>query len=267
MELEKCKRIIKYNIKEKKSLDSIISMFYEKCDLQYGEQLLFDSWNVVNLVANKLKTLSLFLPMKDTELGAVCYYRKKSISYLFINSSIPEANMRFAFCHELYHLLKPSETIISKGLDMYLDTEYSESSDEMFANAFAGAILMPEQKFVNKCKALGDIEELEKVVRLSDIFGAPYVSVVIRCYELNVLTDMSKLHYLLQISKDQLEDLYNQYWLNSELLKPKKIDQFNSLCSLVSNEANLQLEDDELSQYDKDYILNKLQQLYQKIKG
>ncbi len=269
MELEKCKSIIKHNIDEKNYLDNnLISKFYEDCNLQYGEQLVFDSWNVVKIVAKKLKALSVFLPMKDTELGAICYYRKKSISYVFINSSIPEANMRFAFCHELYHLLKPSETIISKGLDMYLDTEYSESRDEMFANAFAGAILMPEQKFINKCKALGEnIDELEKVVKLSEMFGAPYVSVVIRCYELNILTDKSKLYCLLHVSKDQLKDLYNEYGLNIALLKPRRIDQYQNLCSLVSDEADLQLEDGELSQYDKDYILNKLRQLYLKIKG
>lgn len=266
MDIEKCRSIIKHNLREKRTLEHIISTFYEKCDLQFGERLSFDSWNVVGLVAKKLNTISLFIPMKDRELGAMCYYQQHSYSYVFINSSIPESNMRFAFCHELYHLLNPRE-MMNKGLDMYLDEEYLASNDEMLANAFAGAVLMPEQRLMNQWNGLHNLGDIEKIVRLSEIFGAPYISVVIRCFELELFHDFSKLENLLGVNKLQLAHMYDDFWLNDTLLEPQRIDQFNKLHRLLGIKAQEQIENDELSIYDKEYIFGKIQQLYEKIKG
>jgi len=269
MNLERCASIIKQNKIKKQMLEDYLQIFYAKCGLNHGEPLTFDSWGVVKLVAEKLKTLSLFIPMKNDEMGALCYYHKIGCSYVFVNSSIPEANMRYAYCHELYHLLKPSELIINNGMDMYLDTEYADSDDEMMANSFAGALLMPEARFKSQfCMVNNEsIDITETVVKLADFFGAPYVSVVIRCYELDMIKDIEKLPELLSVTKETLFRLYEEYWLNNNMLVPNKINQFNNLKSLLEKMSDSLVEDEVLTHLEKEYILDKVNTLYNKIKA
>lgn len=268
MDVNRCATIIANNKKMKDEIEYYLEIFYSRIELKFGEQLSFDSLGMIQSIAEKLRSLSVCIPMNDSEVGALCYYHKNACSYLFLNSAIPEANMRYAFCHDMYHLLKPNEAMINNGLDMYLDAEYKDNEDELKANSFAGAILMPEAKTKDMYRKIymesNDIKET--IVKLTDCFGAPYVAVIIRCYELGLIIDKNKLKDLLSVTRDDLLSLYEKYWLNSNLLEPKKTDQFKNLKRYLIDKSNKYVKSGDLTYKDQEYILDNITRLYDKIR-
>lgn len=268
MRPDKGKEIIKFNMEQAEKIEQELEKFYTKSGVPFGGILNFGSWDNTKMVAEKFKVLAVFLPMKDEELGALLYHAK-GISYMLVNSAIPQANMNFAFCHEIYHAMNPGRMLIKEGLEMYLDMEYQDSEEEKLANAFAGALLMPEEKikeayqdFRNKTDSLSEI-----TARTAERFGAPFVSAAIRIFALGLCDVPEELEKLLMLDKKEVFRLYERYWLNTDYLKPSNRDQFSALKYLMEDQAEKLIEKNYLDRTDADYILKKLEQLYQEIGG
>lgn len=266
MDFAKGKNIIQFNREQKERTDRELERFYVKSGIPLGSTLKFDSWDYVKLIASKFYVLSVFLPMKDKELGALLYHTKE-ISYMLVNSAIPQANRNFAYCHEIYHAMNPGRMLLKHGMEMYLDMDYQDSEDEKMANAFAGCLLMPEEEvkkayqgFRNESDSIPEI-----TARTAECFGAPFVAAVIRIFELGLCTDAQELERLLSIRKEEVYGLYEKHWLNTEYLKPSGSNQFAGLKNLMEVQAKKLTEEGLLSSTDAEYILRKLERLYREI--
>ncbi|MBD5551895.1 MAG: ImmA/IrrE family metallo-endopeptidase [Lachnospiraceae bacterium] len=266
MDFARGKKIIQFNKEQKEKIDAALERFYAKSGIPLGSTLKFDSWDYVKLIASKFCVLSVFLPMKDKELGALLYHTKE-ISYMLVNSAIPQANRNFAYCHEIYHAMNPGKMLLKHGMEMYLDMDYQDSEDEKMANAFAGCLLMPEEKikkaysgFQNESNSIPEI-----TARVAECFGAPFVAAVIRIYELGLYNDAKELERLLSLQKEKVYRLYEKLWLNTGYLKPSGSNQFAALKNLMEAQAKELVKEGLLSENDAKYILNKLEQLYREI--
>ena len=266
MKLARGKEIIQFNREQAKKIDSELEHFYRKSGIFYGESLKFDSWDYVKIVASKFLVVSVFLPMKDKELGALLYHTK-DISYMLVNSAIPEANRNFAYCHEIYHAMNPGKMILQHGMEMYLDMDYQDSEDEKMANAFAGCLMMPEEKtkeiYARIQHKSGSMPEI--TARVAEYFGAPFIAAAIRIFELGLCNDAKELERLLGFQKKEIYDLYEKYWLNTEYLEPTGGNQFPALKRLMKEQAGELVAEGLLSEEDAKYILNKLERLYREI--
>lgn len=266
MDIAKGKKIIRFNREQKEKTDRELERFYDRSGIAFGETLKFDSWDYVKMVASKFQVLSVFLPMKDKELGALLYHTKE-ISYMLVNSAIPQANRNFAYCHELYHAMNPGKMLLKHGMEMFLDMDYQDSEDEKMANAFAGCLLMPEEKvkeaymgFQRDKAAMTEI-----TARTAECFGAPFVAAAIRIFELGLCNDARELELLLNMQKEEVYELYEKYWLNTEYLKPAGRNQFAALRHLMETEAGKLQTEGLLSGGDAKFILEKLERLYSEI--
>lgn len=266
MDVSKGKKIIDFNRSQKERIERELERFYAQSGILYGSILKFDSWDYVKMTAAKFLVLPVLLPMKDRELGALLYHTKE-ISYMLVNSAIPQANRNFAYCHELYHAMNPGKMLLKHGLEMYLDMDYQDSEDEKMANAFAGCLLMPEEKIRRACGAFqqesGSMSET--VARTAECFGAPFVAAALRIFELGLCNDAEELENLLNMRKEEVYELYEKHWLNTEYLKPSGSNQFAALKNLMETQAAKLEEEGLLSGKDAEYILRKLERLYREI--
>ncbi len=266
MDIAKGRKIISFNREKKEKIDRELQRFYDRGGISFGETLKFDSWDYVKLIASKFQVLSVFLPMKDKELGAILYHTK-AISYMLVNSAIPQANRNFAYCHEIYHAMNPGKMLLKHGMEMFLDMDYMDSEDEKMANAFAGCLLMPEEKIKEAYAGFqrNEAAMAEITARTAECFGAPFVAAAIRIFELGLCNDTHELELLLNMQKEEVYELYEKYWLNTEYLKPTNRNQFAALKSLMGAEAEKLEQEGLLSNRDAEYILKKLEQLYREI--
>lgn len=266
MDIAKGKKIIRFNREQKERICRELGRFYDRSGIPFGETLKFDSWYYVKLTALKFHVLSMFLPMKDKELGALLYHTKE-ISYMLVNSAIPQANRNFAYCHEIYHAMNPGKMLLKHGMEMFLDMDYQDSEDEKLASAFAGCLLIPEEKM--KEAYMGFQREGESMAeiaaRTAEFFGAPFVAAAIRIFELGLCNDAQELEKLLKMQKEEVYKLYEKYWLNTEHLKPSGSNQLAALRNLMRAEAEKLEKEGLLSDSEAEYILRKLEQLYREI--
>lgn len=266
MKLARGKEIIQFNRVQAEKIDRELEHFYAKSGIPFGGTLKFDSWDYVKLIASKFSVVSVFLPLKDKELGALLYHTKE-ISYMLVNSAIPQANRNFAYCHEIYHAMNPGKMLLKHGMDMYLDMDYQNSEDEKMANAFAGCLLMPEERtkevYLEIQNKTNDIPEI--TARVAEYFGAPFVAAAIRVFALGLCNDAQELEKLLCLQKKEIYELYEKYWLNTEYLEPANRNQFPALKYLMEEQARELIKEGLLQEEDAKYILDKLERIYREI--
>ena len=266
MRLAKGKEIIQFNREQAEKIGRELERFYIKSGIPLGGTLKFDSWNYVKMIASRFSVVSVFLPMKDKELGALLYHTKE-ISYMLVNSAIPQANRNFAYCHEIYHAMNPGKILLKYGMDMYLDLDYQDSEEEKKANAFAGCLVMPKEKTREVYREIQSKTDFmpEIAARMAEYFGAPFIAAAIRIFELELCNDAGELERLLNFRKDDIYELYEKCWLNTEYLEPTGRNQFQALKYLMREQAERLVEENLLSRRDAEYILKKLESLYGEI--
>ena len=77
--------------------------------------------------------------------------------------------------------------------------------------------------------------------------------------------DAGELERLLNFRKDDIYELYEKCWLNTEYLEPTGRNQFQALKYLMREQAERLVEENLLSRRDAEYILKKLESLYGEI--
>lgn len=141
-------------------------------------------------------------PIADDELcGFVC--RKEGRIFAFINSAIPLEKQIFAAAHELYHIWY-DEAALAKGEMVKSDTLEALELDgiESRANRFAAMFLVQQALIHDELNhwSVRSAEQLElsHVVKLMELFGVPYKTIVRRLLEIGVI-DEQKCEALLAV--------------------------------------------------------------------
>lgn len=116
-----------------------------------------------------------------------------------VNSRHHNHRKRFTIAHELGHF------ILHKGNPVHIDRTFrvnfrdknsslANNIDEIEANAFAAALLMPEKKVkqvVNKKLREGiDIEDSEELQNIADMFQVSKQALLIRLFKLGLVEDL-----------------------------------------------------------------------------
>ncbi|MFZ7947254.1 MULTISPECIES: ImmA/IrrE family metallo-endopeptidase [Bacillaceae] len=116
-----------------------------------------------------------------------------------VNSKHYPNRKRFTIAHELGHF------VMHKGNPVHIDRTFrvnfrdknsslANNIDEIEANAFAAALLMPEKKIkqvVNKKLKQGiDIEESDELASIADMFKVSKQSLLIRLFKLGLIEDL-----------------------------------------------------------------------------
>lgn len=269
MRIERFRGIIEYSNKNSNYMKEKVLDFYRDIGMDMNNTIR----NFLQLVrplflANNYLVIE--IPFKDQEIGALCY-KGDSMGYTFINTSLPKVNVNFALCHEVYHVFY-QESSFKHKVELYMNEQYYEHEEELAANLFAGMVLMPEQnfkymftKFKNETKA--DDSIITVLAKMMNYFEVPYMAVLIRCYELNLLESGELLKHLLNIDKEMIKNTFEKLWLEESLLKATKKDDFEKFLEVVSSRGLKYLENGYINQNMYDKALKNMKTIYQKIRG
>lgn len=274
MKLTKFEDIVKHNIENKKEATACVEKFYELLGLENGSEIKNLTQVVGPLFFNK-NFIIIQLPLKDKEIGAFCFKGNHNSGYAILNSSLSPYNVNFALIHETCHVCV-NDDIASNNVEMFVDDTYFEHEEERIANQFAGMILMPEghlrrmyEKFLVETFQNGEQEEFQLsviVCKLMSYFEAPYMAVLIRLREIGVIKPDERLMQCLELMEDDIERIYNEYWLDLTALKPSYRDDYPRLKELLMDVAQKNLEEELMSEDEIEETLENIKKIYSELK-
>lgn len=169
---------------------------------------------IFSYVENIFGSYILLYPLKTRKVAG--FTRKQGdIIQIFINTSFTLSFQVFAVAHELYHLIDFKEKSIDKFI-ICNNKDVSESIDdrgsnieEIKANYFAAAFLMPKVAIENRFKNLKSNKYLEvdivlEIIKLQYEYEIPYKTILKRLKELRIISN-EEFHKLKNYDEQILE--------------------------------------------------------------
>lgn len=237
MKFERFRQIVEHNRRKQNEMLSYVQELYRRMHLDYEKDILNLEF-IFRPLFEREEYLILEMPFRDKEVGAICY-KGDYYGYIFLNSAVPKVNVNFALGHEIYHVFYQKRPVRQK-VELRISEHYHDDADELCANLFAGMLLMPTTSFVSMFRKFQTEQEkneteLAIIVKLMSYFQMPYMAVVIRCYELELLPEGSVLKGLLEAESAMIKNEFDKLWLDKGILKPTYRDNYPRLEQIVKN--------------------------------
>lgn len=265
MNIEKLRKIIQYSSAHREEIQKKVDKFYACIGMSSDKNFL----NFMQIIRSALKRkgyMILEMPFADNEIGALCY-KGDALGYIVMNSSLPKVNVNFALCHEVYHVFY-SENKVESKIEMV--NHYFEREEEYAANLFAGMLLMPEDTFRHMYTLFNresSGNDRDTMVRLMSYYQVPYMAVLIRCYELELIENNCVPKELLEVSQDFLRERCRWLWLDDAILKATHKDDYLQLEAVVELVGNEYVQEGYLNERNLNLILHNMRTLHDQIKG
>lgn len=243
----------------------------DKAIFDFNQIIKFNiNGNITKLMREIAEGLELFMievPMIDSDFGAVFLdfgYSK----YLLLNSNQSRCKMYFSFFHDIYHVLKGSTNYINERREVHFNNDYLRDENESKANLFAAKLLMPKNEFKNMYNLYqSNSSNLEEtILKLMNYFSSPFVAVVIRLFELELIDSMENIIGLLDIKGETLNNKLNKIGISDEILRPTLNDEMEYIFELLKIEGRKLMEADLLDEYRYYNIIERLKKFYEEIK-
>lgn len=109
--------------------------------------------------------------------------------------------------------------------------------------------------------------EISIIAKLMSYFEVPYMAVIIRCYELGLLPDGEVLKSLMKFTSNDIESEFSRLWLDNEILKPTKRDDYDRLEQLVREIGEKCKEDQILNDKAVSKVIENIRKIYNEIRG
>ncbi len=266
MNVDRLRKIIFYSQKNREETNSMVKKFCSFSGIEFDNDVL----NILQIVRSSFQKkgyLVLEIPFDDDEIGALCY-RGDGLGYVVINTSLPKVNVNFALAHEIYHVFFQEREFVSKV--EFADEHYYEHEEEYAANLFAGMLLMPEVSFRRmyaKFKEESCGNELDTLIKLVAYYQVPYMSVLIRCYELGLPDAHNISANLFEVSRDVVTAKFEELWLDDSILLASNKDDYFHIEAMVKKFGKEFIEEGYLNERTLEKVLMNMRDLYKKIKG
>ena len=263
MKIEKFKGIIYFNHTHQALLQESLRNF-----LSFN-QIPADSIDVKKVLRELCARQHIWLleiPIQDKEIGAV-YYISSGQKYILLNSAMPQVNINFAVAHELYNIFYPLKPESTQG-DIFVVDSYVDNPNEKMANGFAGMLLMPQRTVESAFHYFREIYQKpqELVIRLMEYFSVPYMAILIRLVELDLLKSPVPEEYI-DVTEPEIREVFLKYSLNETLLNPSGRNDLKPLLLQVHAEGKALIADGLLSEYQLNQSMERIRTIAQKIGG
>lgn len=269
MNFDKFQTIVGFNRKNQDSIAANVRDFYFKMGVNYEKDLL-NIMQMVRPVFLKKEYIVLEMPLRDKEIGAICY-KGDSYGYMFLNSALAKVNENFALAHEIFHVFY-QDNLRGKKIELYINEHYLEYEEEMNANLFAGILLMPAPSFVemfNKFKDEQNEDDTDVTIfcKLMSYFEVPYMAALIRAYELRLLSEGTLLESLLKVDAETVGQEFSRLWLDDTILYAARRDDYGRLKKMIEEAGKKYVNEEILSKDVVDKILVNISTIYNEIRG
>lgn len=273
---------MEFNKEHDIEIQSRISEFYLKNALRENE-VIPDIIMFAKSMIKEFEIEVLQIPLKDAEIGAL-YHEVNGKKYILLNTSLNQSNNNFAMAHELFHVFFHTENGNGET-ERYIE-QYQDNEEDLMANAFAGNILMPRQAFIDYYLRLNELAEKQNIVgidaeltkKLTTVvllmlnFKTTYMSVVVRLYELNLLSQNDKrtMKMLAQeIGENNLRECIHEIselrCYVDRLFYPAQINDFSELYSKAKEMSECCMAAELMDKSYVEYNLSHMEALYKKI--
>lgn len=283
MDKKKLCKILEFNRKHAREISNAKTAFFNSIGIDHPT-VISDMQTLAQLIFDSRGYKFMRIPMKSKEIGAF-QLRLNNANYLVLNTSKSLANNNFAIAHELYHVLIQNNDTSGNIGELYLNN-YAEIEEEQMANAFAGTIIMPEQNVRAVTALLRNkedraeeikkqypyIHELITVFALMSYYQTTYMSVVIRCYELEIFDtqDSALMDELLsRNSEDAQKMLFKNIPMrkgDASIMEPTYEDDFSQIFQEAKKIGEKNVTKGILTEEDLEYRLDGLQKAYLYVK-
>lgn len=266
MNVERLRKIIVYSDKNREEIYSMVKRFCAYARIEYDSDLL----NILQIVRSSFQKKGYFvfeMPFADDEIGALCY-RGDGLGYVVVNTSLPRVNVNFAIAHEIYHVFFGENEFVSKV--EFADDDYYEHEEEYAANLFAGMLLMPEvsfQRMHSKFKEESCGNEIDTIIRLMSYYQVPYMAVLIRCLELELIEGNALPEQLFNFDRVQVRQKMADLWLDESVMDASNKDDYSHIEAVVERLGKEYIEDEYINERTLKKVLQNMRVLYTKIKG
>lgn len=266
MNIDRLRKIIKYSKENNRDINSMVKKFCSFTGIDSDNDVL----NILQIVRTSFVKKGYFIfeiPFADNEIGALCY-KGDGLGYVVINTSLPRVNVNFAVAHEIYHVFFQETEFVSKV--EFSDDHYYEHEEEYAANLFAGMLLMPEvslRRMYSKFKEESKGNELDTIIRLVAYYQVPYMAVLIRCYELDLLGRKTVSEELLGITREEVKHKFEELWLDDSILNASNKDDYILVEAMVKRFGEEFIADSFINERTLNKVIQNMQTLYAKIKG
>ena len=266
MNVERLRKIIVYSDKNREEIYSMVKRFCAYARIEYDSDLL----NILQIVRSSFQKKGYFvfeMPFADDEIGALCY-RGDGLGYVVVNTSLPRVNVNFAIAHEIYHVFFGENEFVSKV--EFADDNYYEHEEEYAANLFAGMLLMPEvsfQRMYSKFKEESCGNEIDTIIRLMSYYQVPYMAVLIRCLELELIEGNALPEQLFNFDRVQVRQKMADLWLDESVMDASNKDDYSHIEAVVERLGKEYIEDEYINERTLKKVLQNMRVLYTKIKG
>lgn len=269
MKFDKFQSIVEYNRKNQEKITAVVRDFYYKMGMNYEKELL-NIMMIIRPVFSKRNYIVLEMPFKDNEIGAVCY-KGDGCGYMILNSAVAKVNENFALAHEIFHVVY-QEKMPGKKIELYMNEHYLEYEEEMNANLFASILLMPAPGFIEmfnkfKLEQNEDDSDITIFCKLMSYFEVPYMAVLIRAYELQLLSDGIVLESLLKTDAASVKQEFSRLWLNDMILYPTRRNDYGRFEELIKKTGEEYIKEDLLDKNTVNKALANINAVYEEIRG
>lgn len=266
MNVERLRKIIAYSDKNREEIYSMVKRFCSFVGIEYDRELL----NILQIVRLSFQKKGYFLfemPFADEEIGALCY-RGDGLGYVVVNTSLPRVNVNFAIAHEIYHVFFGKSEFVSKV--EFTDEHYYEHEEEYAANLFAGMLLMPEVSFrrmYSKFKDESCGREVDTIIQLMSYYQVPYMAVLLRCLELELIAGKAVPEQLFSFDRTQARQKLADLWLDESIMDASNKDDYSHIEFVVERLGKEYIADGYINERKLKMVLQNMRELYKKIKG
>lgn len=266
MDIDRLRKIIAYSIKNREETELKVKRFCAFTGIEYDSVLL----NILQIVRSSFQKrgyLVFEIPFADDEIGALCY-KGDGMGYVVINTSLPKIKVHFAAAHEIYHVFWGESEYAYKV--EFTNDHYYEHEEEYAANLFAGMLLMPEISFrrmYSKFCAESDGNETDIIIRLMSYYQVPYMAVLIRCLELDLIKMNQISRQLLDYDTHQIKKKMTELWLDESIMNASNRDDYSHIELLVKETGREYVTENYINERTLEKALHNMGELYRKIKG
>ena len=266
MNVERLRKIIAYSDKNREEIYSMVKRFCAFARIEYDSDLL----NILQIVRSSFQKKGYYvfeMPFADDEIGALCY-RGDGLGYVVVNTSLPRVNVNFAIAHEIYHVFFGESEFVSKV--EFADDHYYEHEEEYAANLFAGMLLMPEvsfQRMYSKFKDESCGNEVDTIIKLMSYYQVPYMAVLIRCLELELIEGNTLPEQLFNFDRVQVRQKMAELWLDESVMDASNRDDYSHIEAIVERLGREYIGDKYINERTLKKVLKNMRELYTKIKG
>lgn len=266
MDVERLRKIIAYSDTNREEIYSMVKRFCAFAGIEYDSGLL----NILQIVRSSFRKKGYFvfeMPFADDEIGALCY-RGDGLGYVVVNTSLSRVNVNFAIAHEIYHVFFGESEFVLKV--EFADDHYYEHEEEYAANLFAGILLMPEvslRRMYSKFKDESCGNEVDTIIQLMSYYQTPYMAVLIRCLELELISGNALPEQLFNFDRVQIRQRLADLWLDESIMEASNRDDYSHIENIVERLGRKYIEDKYINERTLKKVLHNMRKLYAKIQG